>query len=553
MARKFDREFEIAKEKKFLVDVGGLDEATASNLAKDIVDKKNIIKQNFTINKKTQNPKKDKSSEVDIKDYNSSIQDILSKKNIEFEEDATRFNFPIAIPKFNVLFEEKKTTNGEILTIEKIRNKFENRKAIYEKLKDYGGDGREGTSRIGSNVQCVPTPFNIAREMVELFSLEELRFSEIYVMFSLEFLEVLVSEKGINPKNIHFFSDNIPKCKWAKVMYNVDGYIVNINEFLSQKENDMPKSNNIIVIGNPPYNEGSNAKDSKPIYNRFIETIIDCVEPNKFSMIVPSRWMIGGKGLDSFRERMMNDTHMKVCVDFKNSYDIFPGVDIAVGVNYFLWDSEYIGGCNFNGVERNLNDFDIVVRDVEALSIIKKIKKSSGTFLVDNVSVSKPYNIRTSEPPTKDGVLCLYTQSLGKQYVDNNSVIDKQNNINKWKVIAPIAPIAGQTNFDKPISIYNNNNIILLPPTEICSETYIVLNSFETKEACNNFVSYMKTKFFRLMLLLRIDGQNVSRDCYSWVPDQLDYTKEYTDEELYEKYNLSQEEISYIESKIKSI
>lgn len=377
---------------------------------------------------------------------------------------------------------------------------------------------------------------------------------EFQIWFNLEFIEVLRYTHGILGKKILFVTDSLIKAKWANILYDVNVRIVpSITSIIETEGRTMPKSNKLIVIGNPPYNANSNSRDSKPIYNRFIETIIDYIRPAKLSMIVPSRWMVGGKGLDKFRNRMMLDRRFKICRDFKNSHDIFPRVDIPGGVNYFLWDSSHSGPCDFNGISRYIGEYDIVVRDNCARSIINKIKTSCSKYIIDNVSTSKPYNIRTSEPIVETGILCFYNQSIGKKNVSEKSVIDKQKNLNLWKVIVPIAPIAGQTNFNKPISIFNNGNISILPPMEICSETYIVLNSFNTENECFNFISYIKTKFFRFMLLQRIDSQNVSRDCYAWIPDQIDYSRSYSDEYLYAKYSLTKEEIDNIDGKIKDI
>jgi hypothetical protein len=443
------------------------------------------------------------------------------------------------VDKYLVPTTEEKNKNAEVST------PVELRKEMIDKLKEYNPEIFRNKEIkifepcIGKGGFVVDLIDEMMEGLKEIIKDEELRYKHIVenciYMSELNEWNVYIVENLINPMNKYKINMNVGdtleldiKKKW-----NLEGFDV--------------------IIGNPPYNENSNDKESRPIYNRFIETVIDYIKPSKLSMIVPSRWMLGGKGLDKFRNRMMNDSHIVKCNDYKNSYDIFPGVDIAVGVNYFLWDSEYNGPCNFNGELRYLNEFDVVVRDAESIGIITNVKSNNTSFLIDSVSVSRPYNIRTSEPVTESGILCLYTQKLGKQYVSQKSVTNKQNNINSWRVIVPIAPIAGQTNFNKPISIYNNNNIIKLPPSEICSEAYIVLKTLSSEYECDNFITYMKTKFFRFLLLLRIDGQNVSRDCYAWVPDQEDYSRSYNDEYLYQKYNLSPEQIEYIESKIKTI
>lgn len=408
------------------------------------------------------------------------------------------------------------------------------------------------------NWQNVDTPYKIVREMLGLIP-----ESDIYVVFfSMEFLEVMIHEKNIPRDKIVFVADTKVEQTYAscREWYNVKSVlypkqIVTKDSIVNTLKDVDMKFKKIAVVGNPPYQmaDGGNARSAKPIYHLFVEAIIDGITPDNFSMIIPSRWMVGGKGLDSFRDRMINDNHMKKIVDDMSCNGVFDSVDISGGVNYFLWSKNHNGPCDFNGVERFLNEEDIVIRENSARSILTKIKNKADRYVGMVASASKPYGLRADATITESGVMCWFKQSIGKKFVDQETIKDARNDIHKWKVLAPRAPIAGQTDFTKPIGFFNDNNIIIAEPNEICTETYIVVNSFDTETEATNFSSYMKTKLFRFMLRMRVISQDVTRENYNWVPDMEDYTKEYTDEYLYKTFGLNKEEIAYIESKIKEI
>ena len=299
--------------------------------------------------------------------------------------------------------------------------------------------------------------------------------------------------------------------------------------------------------------DGGNARSAKAIYHLFIKAVIESLNPDYFTWIVPSRWMIGGKGLDSFRNDMMNDRHLQVIVDDMSCNKIFPTVDIAGGVHYALWNKEHNDKCNFNGVDRFLDEEDIIIRENESRSILNKVKATSVKFVGMTASPRKPYGLEGDAVITQSGIPCWFKQSIGKVFVDPLTVKNVRNDIHLWKVLAPRAPIAGQTDFTKPIAFFNDNNLFIASPGEICTETYIVINSFDSESDAINFISYMKTKFFRFMLRMRVVSQDITRENYNWVPDVLDYSTKWTDKELYKKFGLTRQEQDYIKSKIKAI
>lgn len=488
---------------------------------------------------------------VDIENAEEIYKTEVGLQRINLVRNISLFPFPVYCINMTELNDGriKQADNGVITSFDRTDKKLRQTTLNNVNFKQSGG------VNIGNNMQKVETPAWIVKDIVSQFesSCNKWNHDEFWVMFNLEFLEELVYERNVKPSRIKFFTDNVIKAKLAKKMYDVEAYVIDIQEFLNNKGNNMPRTNKIIVLGNPPYQtmDGGFGKSGSPIYQKFVETILDAVKPNKLSMITPSRWMLGGKGLDSFRQRMMEDKHIKTIVDDMSCNGVFEDADVAGGVSYFLWDKDYNGDCDFNGTIRPLNEYDIIVREEMSRQILKKVKLLNESTMESIVSVSKPYGFRASVEPLEIGTPCYFKQAIGKKFVDSDIVVDSRNDINKWKILVPKSPIAGQTDFNKPLSLYTN--IIIAEPGSVCTETYIVVNSFNSKELADNFVVYLKTKFFRFMVRMRVTSQDVTRECYSFVPDQLNYTRSYDDEYLYKKYNLTEEEIQYIETKIKEI
>jgi len=307
----------------------------------------------------------------------------------------------------------------------------------------------------------------------------------------------------------------------------------------------------IVVIGNPPYqmnDGGGNNRSAKPIYHLFIEAIIDCISPDYLTFIVPSRWMVGGKGLDKFRNRMMNDTRMKKIFHFGGERSVFETVQIAGGVNYFLWDKAHDGGCEFSDsvstVVRKLNKYDIILQDNGAISILGKVMGQESIYLNQIISVRNPFGIRSNYVDfIESGVKCI-SRFKKENYVAPDSFTDKNEYIDNWKVAISCMDGGGPS---RVIGIP-----FIINPGSICTETYLVVYGLNTKGEAENLITYINTKFFRFMVGLRGTSQNISRDCYKFVPDLEDYSMPWTDKKLYEKYGLTSHEIAYIESKIRS-
>ena len=316
-----------------------------------------------------------------------------------------------------------------------------------------------------------------------------------------------------------------------------------------------------VIIGNPPYqlSDGGQAASAKPLYHYFVEQAKK-LNPRYLSMIIPARWYAGGKGLDSFRESMLNNNHIRKLVDYNNSADCFPGVNIAGGVCYFLWDREYKGECEIlnytqdesSGTElRSLKEFDILVRNNVAVHIIRKIMKAEQPLSKQVYSYSY-FAIRSYERGGEykrchDDVVLLSSQ--GKGYYDKKSIVDRSCILNKYKVIITYAMSGG----NKPSSKGDYqviSSLQILEPNEVCTETYLVLGAFDTLDEARSMCSYVNTRTFRFLLLQALTSIHITKDSFCFVPIQ-NFTKPWSDEELYAKYGLTEEEIAFIESMIR--
>lgn len=359
--------------------------------------------------------------------------------------------------------------------------------------------------------------------------------------------------------------------------YNVN--ILLIEDIATKLEEDMTKVVNYVlspnswnkkgvqmkfdaVVGNPPYQEmtGGYGTQAKPIYNLFVN-MSKSINSKYISMITPSRWFSGGMGLNEFRKDMLNDTCLTKIVDYPNTRDVFDSADIAGGVNYFLWDKSNKEECEVTNVinnvkyssYRNLNEFNTFVRFNQAIPIIRKVfsKQKNGKTLENVVSPQKPFGLPTNYRPKDKGVPCWFIQRIGKKYADPKDVHDENKLLNKWKLLVPRSPIAGQTDFTKPIGFYYDGNTNIAKPGECCTESFIVAGALDTEEEIKNFKSYLFTKTVRFLLLQAVVSQDVLRNKFCFVPDLGKYDRIYTDKYLCEKWNITEDEWKYIDSKIK--
>ncbi len=315
-----------------------------------------------------------------------------------------------------------------------------------------------------------------------------------------------------------------------------------------------------VIVGNPPYqlSDGGFGRSASPIYQNFVHQAKK-LGPKYLTMIIPSRWFAGGKGLDDFRTEMLNDDRIRKIVDFEDASECFPGVDIAGGICYFLWERDSGGPCEVvnmhNGTEavstRALNEFGKFIRHSRAIPIIRKVLAKKEKNMSEQVSVSKPFGLRTFVRPQKSGDITLRWQK-GEGPFSRKEVTTGIEMIDKWKVITSYVGYdhAGNPGKDGKRRVFSK--IDILPPGTICTETYLVIGNYKKKTLAKNLIGYMKTRFFRFLVAQFMYSHHITKYSYSFVP-LLDMTTNWTDELLYKRYGLSDEETAFIESKIRAM
>jgi site-specific DNA-methyltransferase (adenine-specific) len=315
-----------------------------------------------------------------------------------------------------------------------------------------------------------------------------------------------------------------------------------------------------VIIGNPPYHlsDSGHGMSAKPIYQHFVRQAKK-LNPRFLTMIIPARWYSGGKGLGSFRKEMLNDKRIRKLVDYENSADVFNGVDIAGGICYFLWNRDNPGLCTVTNYvdgnpaskERFLDEFRVFIRQNSALDIVRKIQNiHEGNYLDEVVSSRKPFGLPTNYIPKENGIPCWFIQRIGRKYADESDVCDSNGLLNKWKLLVPKAPIAGQTDFSKPVRFYYDGNTMIAKPGECCTESFIVAGAFDTEAEVLSFKSYLFTKTVRFLLLQTVVSQDVTKKNFCFIPDLGVYEGVYTDEMLREKWGITDKEWAFIDSRI---
>ena len=316
-----------------------------------------------------------------------------------------------------------------------------------------------------------------------------------------------------------------------------------------------------VIIGNPPYqlSDGGNAASAIPLYHLFVEQSKK-LRPRYLLMIIPARWYAGGRGLDSFRESMLNDKRIKHLTDYADSSECFPGVNIAGGVCYFLWDRDYIGDChvrniskgNEMSIKRSLSEYQVFVRSNIAINLIRKVRNQHFETMSAIVYPSNPFGFRTyirGEKTDFAGSTKLIT-SEGIGFVRRSEITKSICAIDSYNVIMTRAMSGGnKPGTDGKYQIVPST-MRVMNANEVCAETYICIGTFETKKEARNLRTYLSTMFARFLMLQAMSSIMINKDAFQFVPLQ-NFSKPWTDAELYAKYGLTDEEIQFIESMIR--
>ncbi len=432
----------------------------------------------------------------------------------------------------------------------------------------------------------ITTPKHIASDMVDILPVESINEgSKILDIASKqgEFATALINKFGdVVKTNIYSVATSAVAYEFTRKVYETLGMPVEniVNNFTSY---DIIKEENTeiierlrdmkfdVIVGNPPYqaNDGGGMGSSAlPIYNKFV-SIAKELTNEYISMITPSRWFCGGRGLDEFRQTMLQENKIIELNDFVNASHCFPDVEIKGGVSFFLWGKNHDGDCKVTTVLGNSRSStanrplmedgtDTFIRYNEAIPILKKVLKQKEVSFSTLISANDPFGFDVREAnsykrvkpkytltPNSDSVSFYYNgwRRNGVGYVCSSSIRRNAEWVGKYKILIPKAWGAGDVANDWL-------NPFIVEPNSCCTETYLVVGTYDDKNVANNVIKYTQTRFFHFMLFLKKITQNTMQDAYKFVPIQ-DFTKEWIDEELYKKYNLTPDEITFIESTIK--
>lgn len=317
-----------------------------------------------------------------------------------------------------------------------------------------------------------------------------------------------------------------------------------------------------VIVGNPPYqlSDGGAGVSAKPLFHLFVNQAKK-LNPKYLTMIIPARWYAGGKGLDEFREEMLNDNRIKTIFDFESSKDCFEGVNIAGGICYFLWDRDYSGDCDVINMNRNkksikkrkLNEYSIFIRTNESTNIIDKVlSKSKDTWNNHNFP-RNPFGFVTKDrgKPNKFQDCIKLLSSAGFGYIKEEDVTKNRELINHYKIlIGRLVPSNGEldVNPQDGYKVITTPKIIL--PKEVTTESYLMAGAFIDENSAKNFQLFMTQKFTRFLIRQAISSVNVTKDSFRFVPFE-DFSQTWTDEKLYKKYELTKEEIDFVEFTIR--
>ena len=332
-----------------------------------------------------------------------------------------------------------------------------------------------------------------------------------------------------------------------------------------------------VIIGNPPYqlSDGGNSASAIPIYHLFVEQAKK-LNPRFLTMVIPARWFMGGRGLDAFRDTMLHDNRIRIIHDYPNASDCFPGVEIKGGICYFLWDRDNRGLCSVyshhdNKVRESIRPLleegmDTFIRNDTQISVLNKVKQLKESSFSDILNAGRFFGFHTKISWEKDSIYGTIQSADGKDYypiskeqsdkydvkiyihggvcwISQNNIPKNASYIHKYKILIPRSgnpsgSILGKPKISEPFSCSSNTYVVAIPNDSELSE-----------KTAQNMITYIQTRFFRYLVAIKTSTQDMAPRAYSFVPVQ-DFSISWTDEALFSKYNLSEEEIQEIESTI---
>jgi site-specific DNA-methyltransferase (adenine-specific) len=316
-----------------------------------------------------------------------------------------------------------------------------------------------------------------------------------------------------------------------------------------------------VIIGNPPYQLGSDGGTRDvPIYQKFVEQA-KTLEPRYLSMVIPARWMSSGLGLNEFRHEMLSERRIRSLTDYPVAREVFPSVEVKGGICYFLWERDYDGDTEVTSIRggeivgpntRDLSEYDVFVRDHRAVKILRKILANGQESITSILAVDKEFGWTSNFEDFHDKQLKndvpLHYGKQGKRlvgYINRKNVTKSAHLIDTWKLMVPQAGSDGGQRIPDVVL----GRPFIAPSPSVCTQTYLFFY-VENEIAAKSVQSYLQTRFFRFLVSLRKNTQHATRSTYTWVPVQ-DWTRNWSDQDLYKKYGLTKDEIAFIESMIK--
>ena len=428
--------------------------------------------------------------------------------------------------------------------------------AVFER---YAGLGY-GIDRIKNSIYTIPTSgltYEFTRMIYEILGLNVANIADRFNDYDL--LKVKDEDDKIDYEKI---------C--AILTQNKPFNEITIDDEIAEGDE---KVNFDVVVGNPPYQlkGGSGGTNDAPIYQHYVETA-QTMKPEYTTLIMPSKWFTAGREnlLGDFRKHMLENRSIQKMVVHSDFRDLFPSVNIKGGLCYYLCNAQYTGDCSYKLVQggqenismRKLDEYDILIQNSRLADLVKRISDQveNGTGTVaDIISNDTPFGIPTNPATSKKNPYHIYDRSTAGHntklfyldkavrktaYINRADISKNTDDIDKHKVFIPAAYGAGE---DFPHQIVGQPEYA--EPNSVCSQTYLYA-VFQSENEARNFISYLKTKTFRVLVLACRIEQHLPNKTYRFVPVQ-DFSRSWTDADLYAKYGLTQEEIAFIESTIK--